>query len=131
MSLTLQLPPDLEASIRKAAAESGMAPEAYAVSALHECVRQEVGLPESESQLLEQINVGLPGTIWEQYRELTEKRRDETLTEDERAELLDLTNMVELWNARRLELLLELARLRNVPLRALVEEMGLASAPYA
>lgn len=133
MSLTLQLPPELEAEIRKAAAREGVPPETYAVTALEACVRSEseTGPGDTESRLLEQINTGLPPATWQRYHQLCARRRDDALSVEEYSELLRLTEEVELWNARRLDLLSQLARLRGVPLRALVEQMGLAQAPYA
>lgn len=133
MSLTLELPPELETEIRSAAARAGVALESYALTALQERVRREVPAdpPETESDLLERINTGLPPATWFRYQELTAKRRADTLPDVEYPELLCLTEEVELWNARRLETLLQLARLREVPLRSLVEEMGLAPAPHA
>jgi len=133
MSLTLQLPPELEAEIRRVAARDGIAPEAYAVSALEARVRQEVhaGPPDVESWLLEQVNTGLPPSTWERYHALKARRREDALSGAEYSELLQLTDSVEQWNARRLELLIQLARLRGTPLRALIEEMGLAPAPDA
>jgi hypothetical protein len=133
MSLTLQLTPELESEARQAAAREGIAPEEFAVAALQERLsRQSGGSPHpSEASLLEQIGVGLPAEIWQRYHQLTAKRRSETLAASEHAELLELTDRVEAWNVRRLELLLQLAQLRGVPLRTLVEDLGLAPAPYA
>lgn len=133
MSLNLQLPPDLQAEIRQAAGQEGVDPEAFVVAAIKERVRRtgDADRVSTESRLLEQISAGLPPAIWQRYHELTAKRRDETLTDEEYPELLRLTDEVELWNARRLELLLELARLRGVPLRTLMEQMGLGQPPYA
>ncbi|MGV3724576.1 MAG: hypothetical protein ACO1SX_27080 [Actinomycetota bacterium] len=50
MSLTLQLPPELEAEVRTAAAKQGVAPEALAVLALAEGLhsRPATGEPETE-----------------------------------------------------------------------------------
>jgi hypothetical protein len=133
MSLNLELSPELEAEVRRAAAREGVAPESYVLTALEERVRREGAArqQETESRLLEQISAGLAPDTWQRYHELTAKRRDDSLSDTEYSELLRLTEEVELWNARRLELLLELARLRGIPLRALVEQMGLAAPPYA
>src|SRR5438132_78397 len=53
-------------------------------------------------------------------------RRDAaTLTDAEHAELIRLVNEVEIWNARRLEAVAELARLRGVRFPDLVRQLGL------
>jgi hypothetical protein len=133
MSLTLELTPELKERLREAAARKGVAPESYAISALEERVRSErpPGLTARESRLLADISAGLPTATWQRYRELCAVRRDDRISDEEYGELLRLTEEVEVWNARRVELLSELARLRKVPLRELVAQMGLAPPPYA
>jgi hypothetical protein len=132
MSLTLELSPELEAEARRVAAQAGMAPEDFAVAALQERVWQQrdTGPAPTDSSLLEQIGSGLTAEIWSRYHALTAKRRSQALTDSEYAELLQLSDKVEAWNVRRLDLLLQLAQLRGKPLRQLVEELGLAVPPY-
>lgn len=78
-----------------------------------------------EAELLQKINAGVPPDLEERYDELIAKRRAETLTADEHAELLSLTKQVEQIDATRLELLAELAHLRKVPLKTLIQQLGL------
>jgi hypothetical protein len=129
MSLTLELPPELEAEVRSAAAREGVAPESFAVNAIEERLRggESGERPKSESELLEAIGAGLPAATWQRYHALLARRRAGTIPDDDYAELLRLTDEVELWNARRLELVARLAQLKGVPLRQLVERMGLAA----
>src|SRR5713226_5206766 len=51
----------------------------------------------------------------------------ETLTDAEHAELIRRVNEVELWNARRLEAVAELAKLRGVRFPDLVKQLGLGA----
>jgi hypothetical protein len=78
-------------------------------------------LPEREAELLLKINQELPVAIQQRLNELIGKRRDGTMTDKERRELKKLTDQVEKSDAERLELLTELAHLRGVPLRKLVD----------
>jgi hypothetical protein len=78
---------------------------------------------QSETELLTKINRTLPKRVRERYEELVGKRRAETLTEKEHAELLRLTAEVEKLQASRLEALAELARLRNTSLSRVKEEL--------
>jgi len=78
-----------------------------------------------EAALLKLINQGLPIETWNRYHELVAKRRAETLTSEEHQALMDLTNEVELWNARRIGLVSGLAQLRNISLPAMMDELGL------
>lgn len=82
-------------------------------------------LNEQESRLLIRINEGLPESLQDRLNELIGKRKTGTLNEKERRELKKLTDRVELFDAERLGYLTELARLRNVPLRKLVRQLGL------
>ncbi|MGH9843023.1 MAG: STAS/SEC14 domain-containing protein [Blastocatellia bacterium] len=94
-------------------------------------IREETpGLSEREAKLLMQINQGLPATTQERLNELIEKRRAETISAKELRELKKLTDRVEKFDAERLELLIELAHLRHVPLRKLIKQLGLKPVPH-
>jgi hypothetical protein len=87
-------------------------------------------LSEAESELLLKINRGLPFNLQRRYDELTEKRRAETLTPNEHEELLRLTEQVEKLHVERLEYLCKLSDLRQVPLPALMDELGIQPRAY-
>ncbi|MCI0477437.1 MAG: hypothetical protein L0Y55_14420 [Anaerolineales bacterium] len=93
--------------------------------------RQAPGLPRAESELLLKINEGVPPDLQARYNELIAKRQAEALTPDEYQELLRLTQQAEKMQARRVEYLAELARLRGVTLTALMEDLGIRTPPYA
>jgi hypothetical protein len=82
-------------------------------------------LSEREAELLFKINRGLPPATQRRLNELIDKRRAETISAKELRELKKLTDQIEKSDAKRLELLTELARLRNVPLRKLIKQLGL------
>ncbi len=88
-------------------------------------------LSQAESGLLLKINQGIPADLQHRYNELIAKRQNRTLTPEEREELLQLTDQVELLDAKRVEYLLELARVRNKPLTLLMEELGIHPPEYA
>jgi hypothetical protein len=81
-------------------------------------------LPAAEAELLTQINQGLPAEVQARYDELLVKRRAEQLSSPEHAELLRLTEQVEGRAAERVQQLAQLARLRGVPLRHLMDDLG-------
>jgi hypothetical protein len=85
-------------------------------------------LTASETELLRRINQGLPQPLRARYRELIDKRRAETLTPEEHAELLRLTDQVEIADAERAQALVDLARLRQKSLAAVMHELGIPSA---
>lgn len=135
MTITLEITPELEEVLRRRAQRAGLPPDGYILKVLQERLgggeRLPPHLPHEETELLQQINQGLPPETWARYQALKEKRDARTLTPDEHAELLALTHEVELWNAHRLELVLALAQLRQVPLRIMMDELGLTPPPYA
>lgn len=82
-------------------------------------------LSHRESELLRKINRGLAPALQERLNVLIEKRQAEAISAKELRELKKLTDQVELFDAERLELLTELAAIRNVPLRKLIKQLGL------
>lgn len=87
-------------------------------------------LPESESELLLRINQGIAEQKQRRYRELVAKRRAETLTAEELAELQHLTDEWEQCEADRLARLAELARLRGTTLARLMSDLGIRPASH-
>ncbi|HIE26651.1 TPA: STAS/SEC14 domain-containing protein [Candidatus Poribacteria bacterium] len=88
-------------------------------------------LSQAESELLLKINQGIPADLQRRYNELIGKRQNRSLTPQEYEELLQLTDQVELLDAKRVEYLLELAQIRNKPLTLLMEELGIHPPEYA
>jgi hypothetical protein len=74
---------------------------------------------------MHQINRGLPAALRDRLRQLDDKREAEALTLDEHSELVGLVAQVEVLEARRIESLSRLARLRGVSLPSLMDELGL------
>ncbi len=96
-----------------------------------EAQRKAPSLPRAEAELLLKINRGVPPEVQRRYDELIIKRRAESLTPDEYDELLRLTDQVEDSEARRLEHLAELARLRKTSLPALMKTWSIRTPAYA
>jgi len=86
-------------------------------------------LSDIESELLMKINEGVPDAIQRRYDELISRRNKRTLTNDEYGELLRLTDQMELSDAKRIEYLTKLARIRNKPLTLLMDELGIMTPP--
>lgn len=87
--------------------------------------RKATRLPQTEAELLLKINQGIPANIQKDYEELTVKREEEILTDDEYQNLLQLTEEIENIQAQRIENLAELARLRGMSLTTLMESLGI------
>jgi hypothetical protein len=87
--------------------------------------RRAPSLAHDESVLMLKINEGLPEETRARYYALIDKRDAETLTPGEYEELLRLTDEAEEWNVRRVEALVELAQLRQMPVNDLMDSLGI------
>jgi hypothetical protein len=92
--------------------------------------QQGPGLSEREADLLMKINQGLPSAMQTRLNALIDRRRTETISAKELRELKKLTDRVETFDVERLELLTQLAVLRNIPLRKLIKQLGIQPAPH-
>lgn len=88
-------------------------------------------LPHAEAELLQRINIGFSEEWWKRYHALVAKRRAETLAPNEHQELMTLTDQLENANARRIANLIELAKLRNSSLDALMRDLDISAPAYA
>ncbi|MEE8522292.1 MAG: STAS/SEC14 domain-containing protein [Thermoanaerobaculia bacterium] len=86
-------------------------------------------LSESETPLLQKINRGFSPASDQRCRELVSKRRAETLSSEEHAELLELMDEVEKWQAERVRHLIDLAAIRGNSLSELMDELGIEAPP--
>jgi hypothetical protein len=93
--------------------------------------RHAPSLPQNETELLQQINRGLPANIQQRYDTLNTKLHDETITAQEHEELLTLIDRIELADAERMQHLIALARLRRVPVDTLMAQLGIRRTTYA
>jgi hypothetical protein len=135
MTITLEITPDLEEVLRETAAREGLAPDRYVLNLLRQQLMRNERTPphlsREEAELLQKINRGLPEATWERYRALKLKRDDETLTPEEHAELIALTDAIEGWNVQRLEIVSRLAKLRGIQLPEMMKELGLLPPSHA
>jgi hypothetical protein len=82
-------------------------------------------LTPEETELLLEINQRIAPELSDRYQVLLEKRDNETLSEAEYAELLEISNQIEGFGAKRLEALAKLATIRQVPLLKLMDGLGI------
>src|SRR5579871_1707169 len=129
MTLTIDLTPELEAQLREEAAKTGINPSAFVVRALEERLQRKSrprvpsSLSPEEADLLQKINQGLPEATWQEYHDLIDKRRAETLTPEEHGRLIALSDTIEAAHVERMGHLAELARRRQVPLKTLMSQL--------
>jgi hypothetical protein len=87
--------------------------------------RQAPSLPSRESELLLKINHHLSPELQARFDELVAKRQDEILTPVEYEELLTLTEQVEHIDVGRIEALAQLAKLREISVDELMDQLGI------
>ncbi len=125
--MTLDITAELEHQILREARRKGLDAKGFVLDLLRDYLTAEASshAVRNESELLEEINQGFPAEHWERYGELVAKRRAETLTAEEHAEMLAMIEVREEGNVHRVECLAELAKLRQVSLRLLMDQMGI------
>jgi hypothetical protein len=82
-------------------------------------------LPAAEARLLTQINHGFTNAWWDSYRDLVSKRQEFRLNAAEHQQLIRLTDELEQREAKRLQALVKLAKLRKQSLTDLMRSLGL------
>jgi hypothetical protein len=129
MSITVQVNPTVERRLREDAEKKGVSLDQYVASFLenHFSMKRGTNLAVSkqEGELLQQINLDISPETWTEYYRLKEKRQQGKISETELEQLQALTEQIEIANAERLGVLIELSKIRGVALRSLMEELGL------
>lgn len=125
MSLTLTLPDHTEEQLRELAQQQGVSAERYAAQLLESFAQRRELQEASESQLLQHLGLGFSEHEWERYHHLVELRRETRLAASEHQELLALSGRLEKANAKRMGVLAELAKRRQLPLETLMREVGI------
>lgn len=93
--------------------------------------REAPSLSKAETALLININQGASAGDLARYETLVAKRDEETLSPQEHAELLHLTQQFEALQASRVGYLAQLAAIRSIPLTQLVDDLGIRTPDYA
>ncbi len=92
--------------------------------------RKSPNLSRKETDLILEINKGLPSETRRRFDELNGKRRAETLTPPEHGELLNLVEQIEQSEAERIGHMAELARIRGISLTELMNESEIFPSAY-
>lgn len=82
-------------------------------------------LSPEETKLFAAINEGMPDSLHGRFMELQARQKEGTLSEMEQKELMSLVDKIEVLEGRRLESMIALARLWDMPLAQLRERLGI------
>jgi hypothetical protein len=127
MALTVLVRPEAEEWLQEEAAREGVSKEAVAARLLENqwaTARRSPGEDASDSELLLQINAGLPLDFVERYRNLRDLLEAEALTENERQEFIRMNQRAEQLNVERMTALSFLAQRRGVTLPEIMKTLG-------
>lgn len=129
MSLIIDLDRSTERKLKSVASQSGTSTQSLALDILKGHLDKfngskplnELSIPE----LYDEINRDMPEKEWKRYKWLNSKRRNETITRKELAELRRAVSRREVMHAHRLSFVAELARRRGTDLFAEMERLGI------
>ena len=113
MTLTITLEPEVEARFRDEAEREGLTFEQLTAKRIH------------EAELLWRIRTAVPEPETRQLHRLLRRRKAGVLTEAERTGLQTLLDEREERGAQRLHDLGQLSHLRSIPVRQLMEQLGI------
>jgi hypothetical protein len=129
MSITVQINPSTERRLREDAEKKGVSLDQYLASFLERHFSsgqpERLSVSKREAELLQKINLDISPETWAEYAQLKEKRLQRTITETELERSQAIAEQIEIANAKRLEVLVELSKIRGISLRALMEELGI------
>jgi predicted DNA-binding protein len=133
MTIALQVPPKLEARLRDEAAREGVDEGTLVLRAIEQQFDSatDMSLAAREAKLALQINEGPSEAVWRRYHELSAKRDPETLTPEEHEALIGLSETIEAADMKRLEQMVELAKLRGVDLRTIRTQLGIPPSHFS
>ncbi len=129
MSLTINLPTNIEQQFRQEAATNGLSLDIYLQRLLQQAAHISRKQPNHqqllESDLLKKINLDISEAEWTNYRHLMGLLRAERITEKEHETLKDLGDKIETANAQRVKYLFELAELKGISVERLMKNLGI------
>lgn len=129
MSILIQVKPSIENRLREIALKKGLKIDQFISQFLENNFSDAPFLQPSvsarEAVLLQRVNLDIAPETWQLYTILKEKFQNNTMTSAELTQLQKITAQVEAANVKRIEVLGELAQIRNVSLDVVMAQLGL------
>ena len=122
MTITLNIPPDLDGPLQRAARMQGKDVAAFLLDSARQQLRHDV-LPKYDVDLLQIINAPVAPEARMKRDALVAEQAQRELTIEERDTLADLINAVELANAARWQSIAELAHRRGQSLAEIAQDL--------
>jgi hypothetical protein len=126
MSLTIQLPITTEHYLRESATREGMPLERYIsqlLTATSISKTPKKQKPLTEGELLKHSQLAIQTADLEEYHRLRTLFKTDKITENERESLIQLNDLIEIAHAKRMNYVLQLAKLRNISLEKAMSDL--------
>lgn len=88
------------------------------------------GLSKKETELLININEGIPDAVQSRFNHLRNRLENETISPEEHDEYLELVDQIENIDAQRVQSLMEFAQLRQISITTLMNDLGINTPPH-
>jgi hypothetical protein len=126
MSIKIDLPLEIEKQLEANAKVLGLSPEEYVLL----LIKTDIKTPEEiqrrqELMLLQQINQGFDDEFWSRYSHLLKLRDLNQIDGNQYDELCQMIECIELENAKRIGLVVQLAELRQQPFEDIFKDLGI------
>lgn len=122
MTITLELTPDMEGQLKRAAQTQGKDIPAFLLEIARRHLRRDV-LPQTDADLLKIINAPLAPEARQERDALLVVQKQRELSEVEQTTLATLIDTVELANARRWQSVADLAERRGLTLAEITQQL--------
>jgi hypothetical protein len=121
--VTLNLPDRLAQQVRAVADSTQRGLEEVLLEWIDRGISEERSSEQSEVELLKQVNLGFSADWWERYRQLIVERQAETINEIDLAQLVAMSESIELANVGRIKALGELAKYRRCEIETVIADL--------
>ena len=130
MSILIQVKPSIEDRLREIAFKKGLKLDQFISQFLENNFADAPALQPSvsarEAVLLQKMNLDITPETWHLYEIFKKKFQEDQLTEAELVQFQDITEEIEIANVNRIEVLAELAQIRNVSLGVVMAQLGIS-----
>ena len=83
-----------------------------------------------ETTLLRRITQGPPARLTDEYRSLVQRRREEDISSEQQARLVEVANELEAFNVRWLRWVSDLAKMQGSTVAGVMKGLDLPARPY-
>jgi hypothetical protein len=122
MTITVEVPSELESPLEQAAHLQGSDVRAFLLESVRLRLRRDI-LSQPEGNLLQLINKALPTSVRAERDALIAERDQRSLSDAEETRLSDLIDEIEVANAERWQAIADLAKIRGLSLREMATEL--------